>query len=165
MPGGLESRLLREQVKAQRLQNAAAAMQLAGPQQLLQEAGMMEALMGQQQTRTQSADLHPGALTGQGLKNQAAQNELNVFEEDRERDWQYKQDSLDAARSNAIAGMLSVGGEHGDVRPMIESYLNSLGIEGSIKPYPSMFQQQNAVDPEQEARDQMMRDAILNLAN
>lgn len=49
MPGGLESRLMREQLRAARLQNAQAAMDFAGPGRDIQEAAMLEALFGAQQ--------------------------------------------------------------------------------------------------------------------
>ena len=81
MPGGLEGRLLREQIKSQRLNNMQQAQSLAGAQQLLQEAGMAESLLGQAQSREQSAQAFPTELQGQQLNNQAQQYSNSIAPE------------------------------------------------------------------------------------
>ena len=156
MPGGLEGRLLREQIRSQRLQNAQRAMQLAGPLQQLQELALAQDVtqMFPEQLRAQmlgneareyansrQPEMDQQAMAAAAEQLKAAQFMNANAEEDRQRAYDRSQQELslrdkaiDYSKINGLAGLFSTAGAYNDISEPLQNYIESLGITGSFKP-------------------------------
>lgn len=126
MPGGLEGRLLREQIKAQRLQNAGAAMNLARPAGMIQE-GLGLAEMARLQANSRASDAQTSVLD-QERQRMAFQN-MNA-QDDR------SEERKRAALQQAIMTLQSGGGDKTNV---MNDLLSQLGFTSQVVPQDSGF--------------------------
>lgn len=103
MAGGLDRRMQREHLRALKLQNAERAMQMTSPQQLLEQAGLMQ------------------TITGQALQNQQIPQEMAM-----------RQQGMGAANINAMTGLFNTLSSYRDVSGPLIEYLKTLGVTGDF---------------------------------
>ena len=112
MPGGLDGRMQREQLKAMKLRNAQQAMEMNSMGPLVQQAAGIQQIAGADQESRMRAMLAPQA-------------------------WEQGQQQIqDSQMKNQAQGMEMAQQGGFDIKQLLQQYLQNLGMSGELQPLP-----------------------------
>lgn len=140
MPGGLQGRLQREQLKSMKLDNARRAMDMNSIDPLIQQAAGLQQVARQGQEMDMRANMAPQLWDKQ-------QSEM-------------QNDQL-VQQAQGIE-MAQQGGY--DVKALLEQYLQQFGMNQQLQPVPQQTFGAPTVSPEELAAQEEFRKAIMGLA-
>ena len=168
MAGGLEGRLLREQIESQRLANAQAAMGLGDPGQMLQNLARMQAIAQQEQ-------MGPAQLEQLQIQNEFAPQLAQSQIEGQQGPNEYRRQLPQIEQIRNQMAFLDLIRPFGGAESMMQQVGRDLyGLEGEltapVDPTVAMMemlrqgeQEQVGPTPEQLERERLIMEAIQNL--